>query len=34
MVAMMAERSADASSKIDPGTQQLQVSVAMSFELQ
>ena len=33
MVAMMAERSADASSKIDPGTQQLQVSVSMSFEL-
>ena len=34
MVAMMAERSADASSKIDPGTQQLQVNVSMSFELQ
>ncbi|MFL6739166.1 MAG: SIMPL domain-containing protein [Sphingomicrobium sp.] len=33
MVAMMAERSADATSKIDPGTQQLQVSVSMSFEL-
>jgi len=33
-VVMMAERSADASSKIDPGTQQLQVSVSMSFELQ
>lgn len=34
-VAMMAEaRGADASSKIDPGTQQLQVNVAMSFELQ
>jgi uncharacterized protein len=32
---MMAERgAADASSKIDPGTQQLQVSVSMSFELQ
>jgi len=30
---MMAERS-DASSKIDPGTQQLQVSVSMSFQLQ
>ena len=30
---MMAERG-DASSKIDPGTQQLQVSVSMSFELQ
>lgn len=34
MVAMMAERGADASSKIDPGTQQLQVNVSMSFELQ
>ena len=34
MVAMMAERGGDASSKIDPGTQQLQVSVSMSFELQ
>ena len=34
MVAQMAERSADASSKIDPGTQQLQVNVSMSFELQ
>jgi len=33
MVAMMAER-ADASSKIEPGTQQLQVNVSMSFELQ
>jgi uncharacterized protein YggE len=33
MVAMMAERGGDASSKIDPGTQQLQVSVSMSFEL-
>ena len=33
-VAMMAERSSDASSKIDPGTQQLQVNVSMSFELQ
>ena len=32
---MMAERAAgDASSKIDPGTQQLQVNVTMSFELQ
>jgi uncharacterized protein YggE len=34
MVQMMAERSAGADTKIDPGTQQLQVSVAMSFELQ
>jgi uncharacterized protein YggE len=34
MVAMMAERSGGADSKIDPGTQQLQVSVSMSFELQ
>jgi uncharacterized protein YggE len=34
MVMMAQERSADASSKIDPGTQQLQVSVSMSFELQ
>ena len=34
MMMAQAERSADASSKIDPGTQQLQVSVAMSFELQ
>jgi uncharacterized protein YggE len=34
MVAMMAERGGDASSKIDPGTQQLQASVSMSFELQ
>lgn len=35
-MAMMAEGRAagDASSKIDPGTQQLQVSVSMSFELQ
>lgn len=33
MVAMMAERGA-ADSKIDPGTQQLQVNVSMSFELQ
>ena len=31
---MMAERSAGADTKIDPGTQQLQVSVAMSFQLQ
>ena len=34
MVAMMAERGAAADSKIDPGTQQLQVNVSMSFELQ
>lgn len=34
MVAQMAERSAGADSKIDPGTQQLQVNVSMSFELQ
>jgi uncharacterized protein YggE len=34
MVQMMAERSAAADTKIDPGTQQLQVSVSMSFELQ
>ena len=34
MVAMMAERGAAADTKIDPGTQQLQVSVSMSFELQ
>jgi uncharacterized protein YggE len=34
MVAMMAERGgADAKTSIDPGTQQLQVSVSMSFEL-
>jgi len=33
MVAM-AERSGGADSKIDPGTQQLQVNVSMSFELQ
>jgi uncharacterized protein YggE len=32
MVAMAMER--DASTKIDPGTQQLQVNVSMSFELQ
>ena len=31
---MMAERSQSADTKIDPGTQQLQVSVAMSFQLQ
>jgi len=31
---MMAERSQSADTKIDPGTQQLQVSVSMSFELQ
>lgn len=30
---MMAERSQSADTKIDPGTQQLQVSVSMSFEL-
>lgn len=34
MVAMMAERGGDASTKIDPGTQQLQVSLSMIFELQ
>jgi hypothetical protein len=34
MVMMQEARAADASSKIDPGTQQLQVSVSMSFELQ
>jgi uncharacterized protein YggE len=34
MVAQMAERSVAADSKIDPGTQQLQVNVSMSFELQ
>jgi uncharacterized protein len=35
MPVMMAERSMDAAqTKIDPGTQQLQVSVSMSFELQ
>lgn len=34
MVAMMAERGAAADTKIEPGTQQLQVSVSMSFELQ
>jgi len=34
MVAQMAERSAGADSKIDPGTQQLQVNISMSFELQ
>jgi uncharacterized protein YggE len=34
MVAQMAERSGGADSKIDPGTQQLQVNVSMSFELQ
>jgi uncharacterized protein YggE len=33
-MAMMAERASDASSKIDPGTQQLQANVSMSFELQ
>jgi uncharacterized protein YggE len=30
---MMAERSQSADTKIDPGTQQLQVSLSMSFEL-
>lgn len=30
---MMAERSAGADTKIDPGTQQLQVSLSMSYEL-
>ena len=35
MPVMMAERSMDAAqTKIDPGTQQLQVSLSMSFELQ
>lgn len=34
MVQMMAERAGSADSKIDPGTQQLQVNVSMSFELQ
>ena len=34
MVAQMAERSVAADTKIDPGTQQLQVNVSMSFELQ
>jgi uncharacterized protein YggE len=34
MVAQIAERSGGADSKIDPGTQQLQVNVSMSFELQ
>lgn len=34
MVAMMAERGAAADTKIEPGTQQLQISVSMSFELQ
>jgi hypothetical protein len=34
MMMAQAERGGDASSKIDPGTQQLQVSVSMSFELQ
>jgi uncharacterized protein len=34
MMMAQAERGSDASSKIDPGTQQLQVSVSMSFELQ
>ena len=34
MVAMMAERGAAADTKTDPGTQQRQVNVSMSFELQ
>ena len=34
MVMMAQERGAAADTKIDPGTQQLQVSVSMSFELQ
>jgi uncharacterized protein YggE len=34
MAVMMAERGGDASTKIDPGEQKVQVSVAMSFELQ
>jgi uncharacterized protein len=34
MMAQMAERGAAADTKIDPGTQQLQVNVSMSFELQ
>lgn len=34
MVAMARAEGMDASSKIDPGTQQLQVNVSMSFELQ
>lgn len=34
MVAMMEARAGGADTKIDPGTQQLQVSVSMSFELQ
>lgn len=34
MVMMEARAVGDASSKIDPGTQQLQVNVSMSFELQ
>ena len=33
MVMMAEGRAADATSKIDPGTQQLQVSITMSFEL-
>jgi hypothetical protein len=32
-IVMMAERAQSADTKIDPGTQQLQVSVSMSFEL-
>ena len=32
-IVMMAERAQSAETKIDPGTQQLQVSVSMSFEL-
>jgi uncharacterized protein YggE len=34
VMAQMAERSGGADSKIDPGSQQLQVNVSMSFELQ
>jgi uncharacterized protein YggE len=34
MVMMAQERGAGADTKIDPGTQQVQVSVSMSFELQ
>jgi uncharacterized protein YggE len=34
MQVMMAERSADASTRIEPGEQKLQVNLAMTFELQ
>ena len=34
MPVMMRAQSADASTKVDPGEQQLQVSLAMTFELQ